>query len=85
MITEIELFESPNLTPLGFCLWISMKGEVYKRKVDTTDELLTSILDSAARVNKREDQVRRSKRDFAHELRSAPRLTVGFSNIYCEL
>ena len=50
MITEIELFESPDLTPLGFCLWIFMNGEVYKRKVDTPDELLASILDAAERV-----------------------------------
>jgi len=50
MITEIELFESPDLTPLGFCLWILMNGEVYKRKVDTPDELLASILDAAERV-----------------------------------
>jgi hypothetical protein len=35
MIDEIELFESPDLTSLGFCLWGWMKSEVYKRKVDT--------------------------------------------------
>ena len=35
MVTEIELFESPDLTPLGFCLWGWMKSEVNKRKVDT--------------------------------------------------
>jgi hypothetical protein len=28
-----------------------MKGEVYKRKVDTRDELLARILDAAARIN----------------------------------
>jgi hypothetical protein len=64
MISEIELFESPDLTLLGFCLWILMKGEVYKRKVVRPDELLASILDVAAPVKKREDQVRRSKRDL---------------------
>ena len=62
MITQIELFEFPDLTLLGFCLWILMKGEVYKRKVDRPDELLASILDAAAPVKKREDQARRSKR-----------------------
>jgi hypothetical protein len=66
MIIEIELFESPDLMPLGFCLWILMKGEIYKRKADTPDEMLASILDAAARVKKRENQVRRSK----HDLRS---------------
>jgi len=64
MITEIELFESPDLTPLGFCLWSLTKGEVDKRKVDIPDELLASILDAAARLKKREDQVRRSKCDL---------------------
>jgi hypothetical protein len=43
MITEIELFESPDLNPLGFCLWGWMKNEVYKTKVDTRDELLARI------------------------------------------
>jgi len=56
MIIEIELFESLDLTPLGFCLWILMKGEIYKRKADTPDEMFASILDAAARVKKRENQ-----------------------------
>jgi hypothetical protein len=55
MVTEIQLFECPGLTPLDFCLWGSMKNEVYKSKVDTQDELLARILDADARVKKRED------------------------------
>jgi hypothetical protein len=35
MVTEIELFESADLTPLDFCMWGWMKSEVYKIKVDT--------------------------------------------------
>jgi hypothetical protein len=31
---------SPDLNPLDFCLWGWMKSEVYRRKVDTWDELL---------------------------------------------
>jgi hypothetical protein len=50
MVTEIELFESPDLTPLDFCLWDWMKSEVYKRKVVTRDELHARILDAAARI-----------------------------------
>ena len=42
---------------LDVCLFGRMKREVYKRKVDTRDELLASILDAAARINKREDQL----------------------------
>ena len=64
MVTEIELFESPDLIPLDFCLWGWMKSEVYKRKVDTRDELLARILDAAARIKKSEDQLRRTKHDI---------------------
>ena len=41
-----------------------MKIEVYKRNVDTLDELLVRILDAAARIKKREDQLRRTTRDL---------------------
>jgi hypothetical protein len=41
-----------------------MKGEVNKRKVDTPDELLARILDAAACIKKREDQLRRTTRDL---------------------
>jgi hypothetical protein len=41
-----------------------MKSEVYKRKVDTRDELLARILDAAASIKKREDQLRRTTRDL---------------------
>ena len=41
-----------------------MKSEVYKRKVDTRDELLARILDAAARIKKREDQLRRTTREL---------------------
>jgi len=39
-----------------------MKREAYWRMVDTVDELLSSILDIAGCVKKREDQLRRTKR-----------------------
>jgi hypothetical protein len=41
-----------------------MKSEVYKRKVDTRDELLAGLLDPAARTEKRADQLRRTACDF---------------------
>jgi len=41
-----------------------MKGEVYKRNSDTRDELLARILDVAAHINKCENQLRRTTRDF---------------------
>jgi len=64
MVAEIKLFESQDLTPLGFSLWGWMKIEGYKRKQDTLDELLARIRDAAACIRKREDQLRRTTRDF---------------------
>jgi len=58
MLTETELFEFPKPIPLDFCLRGWTNGEIYKRKVGTPDELLARILDSAARTNKREYQLR---------------------------
>jgi hypothetical protein len=86
MVNEIQLFESPDPSPSDFCLCGWMKSEVYKRKVDTADELLTHILVAVARIQKREDKLRRTQHAiFAHELRSSLRLAVGFCNIYCVL
>ena len=39
-----------------------MKKEVYERKVDAWDEFLAHILDPAARIKKRVDQLRRTIR-----------------------
>ena len=39
---------SPDLTPSDFCLRGLMKSEVYRKKVDTRDELLVNILDVIA-------------------------------------
>jgi hypothetical protein len=64
MVIEIDLFESTDLTPLGFCSWGWIKREVYKRKVNTRNELLARILDAAARIKTREDQLRRTTRDL---------------------
>ena len=57
MVTKIELFKSPNLTPLDFCLWSWMKSEVHKSRVDTWDELFGHVLGAAARIKSREDQL----------------------------
>jgi len=75
MVTEIELFESTDLTPLDFCWWGWMESEVYKRKVGTQDKLLACILDVAARSRKCEDQLRRRTRC----------LRTPVANMYCEL
>jgi hypothetical protein len=41
-----------------------MNGEVYKREVDTQDELLARVLDATARIKKREGKLRRKTRDI---------------------
>jgi hypothetical protein len=46
----MELSESPDITPLDFCLSGWMKSEVYRRNVVTQDKLLACILDAAARI-----------------------------------
>ena len=64
MVTQIKLFEFPDLTLLDFCLWGWMKSEVYKIKVDTADELVASILVAAGCIKRREDQLRRTTGDL---------------------
>jgi len=83
IVTEIQLFEYPDPTPLHFCLWGWMISEVYERKVDTQHELLICILDAAASIKKVEDRLQQHS-IFAQKLQSALWMTVGFSNIYCE-
>jgi hypothetical protein len=75
MVTQIQLFESPDQTPLDFCSWGWMKSEVYKIKVDTANELLARTLDAAASIKKREYQLRRTTRD--HRTRVAKCVEVG--------
>ena len=53
---------SPDLTPLDFCLWGLMKSEVYRKKVDTRDELLVNIQGVIACIKGRQDAIRRTTR-----------------------
>ena len=43
MVTEIERCVSPDISLLEFGSWGWIKSKVYKRKVDTPDELLALI------------------------------------------
>ena len=45
-----------------------MKSEVYKRKVDTPNQLLARILGVAACIKKREGQLRRTTRDLCERV-----------------
>jgi len=77
MITENRAHSSSLFSDaLDFCLWGWRKSEVYRMKVHTRD-----ILDAAALIKKKHEQ----HANFAHYLQSALRLTVGFSNLYCEM
>ena len=64
MVTQIELLESPDLSPLYFCLWDWIKSEVSKIKADNPDELVARILDAAACINKGEEQLRPTTHDL---------------------
>ena len=52
----------PDLTPLDFCLLGFMKSEVYRKKLDTRDELLVNILDVIACIKECQDALRRTTR-----------------------
>jgi len=53
--------------------------------VDARDILFSRVFDAVAQIRKSANQLGRTTRDFAHELQGSLRLTVVFSNIYCEL
>ena len=53
-------------TPLDFCLWGWMKSEVYKEKVNTRDELVARIINSAALIKQElQDDLRTATRTVA--------------------
>ena len=62
MVIETEVFQTPNLIPFDFCLWIWMQREVYNRKIIKRDKCLARIVNAAARKEKPEDQFRRKWR-----------------------
>jgi hypothetical protein len=63
-----------------------MKRLVYKRKVDTRDELFARVLDCAANIKEGEDQLGRTTRDIHTRVAKCTEGDGGdFSKIYCEL
>jgi hypothetical protein len=58
MATGIELFKSPDLTPLEFLLMALDEERRIEEKVDARDVLLARILDAAACIKKRENQLK---------------------------
>ena len=65
MGVKIQLFEVGAYRS-DFCLWEWMKSEVYKEKVNTRDELVARIMNSAALIKQeRQDDLRRAARTNA--------------------
>ena len=62
MGVKIQLFEV-GAYRLDFCLWGRTKSEVCKEEVNTTDELVARIMNSAAFTKEeRQDDLRRATR-----------------------
>jgi len=65
MGVKIQLFEVGAYRS-DFCLWGWMKSEVYKEKVNTKDELVARIMNSAALIKQEyQDDLRRVTRTIA--------------------
>jgi len=60
----MELFHSPDLNSLDFCLCVWMKSDIYKINVDTPDKLVARNMDAAATITEHEDRHRRTTRDL---------------------
>ena len=55
---------------LDFCLWGQTKSEVYKEKVNTIDELVARIMNSAAVIKQgRQDDLRKATRTIAKRVK----------------
>jgi len=65
MGVKIQLFEFGAYRS-DFCLWGWMKSEVYKEKVNTRDELVARIMNSAAFIEQvRQDDLRTATHTIA--------------------
>ena len=65
MGVKIQLFEVGAYRS-DFCVWGWMKSEVYKEKVNTRDELVARVMNSAALIKQeRRDDLRRATRATA--------------------
>jgi len=65
MGVKIQLFEYGAYRS-DFCLWGWMKSEVYKEKVNTREELVACVMNSAALIKQeRQDYLKRATRTIA--------------------
>jgi len=75
----------PDLTPLDFSLWRWMKSEFYKEKVNTKDELVARIMNTAALIKQEcQDDLRRATHIIAKRVEKCIEV-IGFMNTYFEL
>ena len=80
---KIQLFEV-GAYRLDFCLWGWMESEVYKEKLNTRDELVTPIMNSAALIKQeRQDDLRRATRTVAERVEKCIEVDGGiFGHIF---
>lgn len=51
---------SPDLSPLDYCIWGWMKGQVYKTRINSREELIARIMDSATQLKEHPRKLRNS-------------------------
>jgi len=77
MDVKIQLFEIGAYRS-DFCLWGWMKSEVYKAKVNTGEELVACIMNSAALIKQeRQDDLRRATRTIAKRVEKCTEVDGG--------
>jgi len=85
MGVKIQMFEFGRYGS-NFFLWGWMKSEVYEENVNTRDESVARIMNSAAFIKQeRQDDLRRATVLLPRGLKSALKSMVGFLNTYFEL
>jgi hypothetical protein len=83
MGVKIQLCEV-GLISLDFCLWGWMEGEIYKEKVNTRDELVARIMNSAAFIKQeRQDDLRRATRTVANRVEMCIEVDGGILTWLC--
>jgi hypothetical protein len=88
MGVKIQLFEvgAYRSDAIRFCLWGWMKNEVYKEKVNTRDELVVRIMNSATLIKQeRQDDLRRATRTIARRAEKCIEVDGGNLNTYFKL
>jgi len=77
MGVKVQLFEV-GAYRLDFCLWGWMKSEVYKENVNTRDEFVTRIMNSAAFMKQeRQDDLSRATRTVAKRVEKCTEVDGG--------